>query len=543
MPGENLDITIQSPDGQEVVVTDRSVMQNLQEAGMNPVGISADGNTIEFADPEGQFEVDTIDVLRSYGYNVIGIKPAMPNENTVDLGLRAAVTKLPDDDAKQAYIESKLRKAGFDEPRVIGQGRDWHFYNPHDGEWQALTNRQDWDISDLVEVGMQAPAVLGGVAGGALGGVTGAGVGAIPGAALGGGVGESLTRSAVAALDPEFADATTFQEQAGEVAKEVGLGLATMGVLKGAGKLGSAAMGKAMPLAKAPIPRGPISSALTGVGMTGQAAGAVARKGFGTLAKPLPTDVAQFMVPGVGQVAEAGFLAELPKYATRGLPKAMNWVSQKTGLSKLGNIAEELATSRGIQRPLYERVGKTLAQEADEPFEASSREIMGNIMERMGAPLGRMQRERIIKGIDDDLLQKYLSRELSEEQLSALNRELSRAVGAPMEMGARFGRMGEKAGEFVEQLGRVGEATTRATRGITRGLFRAGEGMGRAAEETGRGLRAAGSIGGPLESYGLTREALRTGGDALRNRYKEPELPPYLRQKQQPNYLKWAYEP
>ena len=329
---------VEHPSGAAGVLTPNDITQQLQAQGFNPQGISADGMLMTLHDDQGPYQVKVADTLKGLGWNVAAMKPQDADYDAVQMPWRAAVLKLPDDDMRRAYIEGQMRRAGVEQPQIVGQGRDWYVFNPNSSRWVAATNSPEWDSSDLVEAGLEIPrvaaATIGGSAGFAVGGGTPlSALGAAAGAGLAGGSVDAAERLALAAYDPVFRE--QLQQRGGwtSMAKDLGVhagidavagGFGAAAPMVARGLLGSGA-GKA---AANVIDNGLLSQGMRGAGRVTEAAGEATNLAGRALDYPIAKDIISYSTPVTGDIATAGWLAQAPGYIPRAMTKATGYLGE-----------------------------------------------------------------------------------------------------------------------------------------------------------------------------------------------------------------------
>jgi hypothetical protein len=500
----SLDFHVENQQGQSAVVDDDHVLAQLKGMGYPVAGVSADGMHITFQDPQqGQYQVKTSDTLKEMGWNVKGTLPSNPDYENIQHDYRLGLESLPaDEDMRKAYLEAKLKRSGIEDPQLVGNGSDWHVFNPQTSQWIALTNKPGIDVSDLAEVGAAAPHFLGSALGGTAGGVLGAAAGplgsvagAAGGAGLGGGMGDALGRYLLSRADPEYRQVASqhFGEVAGDVAKTAALDAATFGGLK--------ALGIASPALRTLIAKGPISTGLKGLGSAAEGAGFLTGRPAGMLARaPAASEVASNFVPGLGDAINLGYLARVPGGATRSLPKALNWLGSNEvtaplfgdqGAAGLRGMAEELSRARpgsAINQGV-EDVSRAFGATGPSSNVQQSRNVMGNIFEK-GA----------------------------------------RGLGYPEAAGGA-GRAGEILGRAAGHLEDVGQGVSRMGSGLFRAGLRGVQGAGRGLEGGGGLLRNAATIAQPLEVPALTRYGLGQGSEEMQRRLRRDPLTDILEDK------------
>jgi hypothetical protein len=230
-----LQFNVVNPEGVEGQVGVNDIVQQLQGSGEQILGVSADGSTIKMQDATGEFEAKTEDVLKDLGWQIQRAAPINPNYSAVNSDWRQAITMLPADDHKRAYLEGQFKKAGMGNVNIVGTGRDWYAFDPESNQYLALTNNPEWDSSDVREGLVTAPRVAGSVIGGAAGAVMGGGANPLTGAVgagLGGGAADALTRAYGASRDPLLKEIMT--GDMGAMAKDVGINAGLDALTQGA---------------------------------------------------------------------------------------------------------------------------------------------------------------------------------------------------------------------------------------------------------------------------------------------------------------------
>jgi len=542
-------------DGPEGNVTAEDVKAQMFEAGFNPVGVSQDGTKIIFEDQQGRFEKSVPELASKFGHQIIGMQPVQA-ENQVNPQWRAAIDNLADDDARRMYIEHQIRRETQDpKPNIMGQGRDWFYFNPKNQGWTALTNTPGMDMGDLAEgaqtgikavssaigsigglmAGPAAPVVspaLGGAASGLSSAATRLSSATEPGRQmeqLGYGIemtgqdptanmfaGTSIDPSqldpqaadpeyqqekreaVLSTIDPAFRAATSAEEQlagAGkEAAVDVGLGF-------GAGALSQ------IPGVRQAITAGPLSA----IGKTTAGMGEAGSAGVKNIAKtatqiPLLGETAAYMMPGAGDAALLGTLMRLP----RGIVTVPVDLARKYGgseavekyagkpvaevVQRLQGGAEQLMKPRGTARATEEVASKIrgITPEAADP---TARDVLGNLGE-MAAQ--KMEERAHRKGLDALLAGK------GDEALGLAEESLARAGT----WGKALPRAGEALGAGLENIGRLGQTIARGAIGATKGSLYGLQGAGAMGQAGFGGLRRGFTLAQPFEPYALLRSAL-----------------------------------
>lgn len=544
----SLEFKIQGQGGESGVVDTNHIVSQLQQAGYTPQGVSADGMTMTLVDDSGPYEVKTADVLKNLGWEVKGATPPNADYDNIQHGWRAAITKLPDDDSRKAYIEGQMKRAGVAEPQITGGGRDWFVFNPGTQQWIGVTNSPQWDASDAVEFGLEAPRMVASALGGGAGALAGAGAGSIPlamvGAGLAGGAADAATRGVVAAVDPVYRDVAS--KNLGGIAKDVGIGAgmdaATMGLFKGLGpaarflspKLGAVAEG-AMNLA-------PISRTAKAAGQTMQSVGG-GMKGLASMAdNSMGHELASFAIPGASEAQSAGFLMQAPAWMTKAGVKGMDALGNSSMIrqyapnfarkmtSFAGRLGEDTAFAAPIRSQAFQQGAEALAGRmggapaaettAEEALKPSN--IMANLFQegriRAGQMFGNIERKGatdlgMYRTAREAGLPPNLARDFGEDSLHEF-------LGRENAAGAKWAGYGRKFGEGIEHLDKLGgslqRGATKAGKAVVQGTRATGAGL----HGAGTALRGVGTVTQPIES----RAAMRYGAEEAFGPAIEDEL-------------------
>jgi hypothetical protein len=527
MPG-TLEMQVQGPTG-EHTIDDNYVMQSLAKMGEQVVGRSADGQTLTLQDDQGTFELPVADAIQKMGYQVKSVRPTAPDESGVDFETRFAVSNLADEDMKKAYLETKLRRQGIANPQIMGSGRDWFTFDPQSNQWKALTNKANWDVSDIAEA---LPAAAKGITS-AVGGTVGM-AGGVPGMAVGAAAGNALAdagmRGALYGLDPDYKAVSTLGQHLKEIGVDSAVAGGTAGVLGGAAKyLGPAVRGL--------VTSGPVSTAGRAIGGAGQAVSSGVGKAAGFMAGgPLRQDVAASFIPGVMNAQLAGLGAELPQMAMTGGVSALGKAATSGPVKAV--LGEETSQNlgRGIESLLAKRGGDPLRTLNDvlrsgkpaAEIPPTARDVGGNIGEKLARWFGR---DPSAVGRAAEETQSRAAMEAADA-LAAEHPELADAIyqGAEsqepfaQQMGQRaaedatrenavrsqkWGGIGETFGQGVENLGRAGQNLNRAIRGGTMLGLRGAQGAAAAAKPAFSALHKASMLAQPYENYLWLNQGLR----------------------------------
>lgn len=482
--------------GQEQHIDTDALARGMAQSGYNVVGKDPDGQMVTIQDDKGQFKMHVHDVLHNLGYKVTGSipKPDDTNYNGVNLSHRMAITELPDDDAKKAYIEAKTKREGIADPKVIGKGRDWFYYDPDAGKYVAVTHSPHWDpqalMGDLGEAIPMAAHTVGAVAGGAAAGLSAAPtvIGAIPAAMAGsaaGGMGtEAVMRGILAKEDPDYANALSTEEQL----KEIGLSGLPDAVIPGAGGLLAKGAGRFLGPAAGKvagmISKGPISSAVRGAGEGLAAVGDVAATaGRGVANSKFAQEGIAAMTPGLSQVQTAANLARVPEFLSTGVPRVAKMMGESPKVASY--IGEENAGKLA-------NWGKSALESVPQSEEA--RAVM--------APdkITRLQ-QLISKGYQKAGLEAP-TQETAEAQnvLAGLARRGAEETGLASPASAEAA--GAQTGRLFQKLEQAGKTLDSAATGTVKAGAQGLRGVGNAAYYGGKGAATLGQIGQPLEALG-----------------------------------------
>lgn len=543
-----LEFRVSNEAGDGGAVSMPELIQQLQEAGYQPGGYTADGMQLTLHDDQGPYNVRTTDVLGQLGWNVLDIRPENADYSAVSPQWRAAIGALPNDDTRRAYVEGQLKRLGHQEAQVIGQGDEWYAYNPATSQWVGLTNEPGADMSDVAGIAAGAPRFLGSIAGGALGGL-GAGALGLPsgpgalavaaagtaaGAGLGGGLGDAATRAALGAMDPELA--RVMRENLGDVAKDVALNAGVDAATGGAARA-------LAPVARGVINSGPVSTAVRGLGYGAEKGGQAV------------SGAARFLRGGTARQAAAAEEALAGAGAGKQMLGALTGPQMRQDLAAgmfVPGGAEAQALGYGLQAPaMLARSGLNLGEGLAES--RLLQELAPGAAKNLGAFISRMSRgsprmpaperaaEEIAarlggqKGtIDSTLKIGDLGRSAGETAAASLSRkpgsvytqvlERSQASGMPFaearqaaeeaaqrqlgtiaDRSVTWGRRGESVGRAVDAAENLGEGITTGLRTVTRKGLEAADYGGKAAQYGGRAAKLAGRVAQPAENRAYMR--------------------------------------
>lgn len=547
MPLVNYDV--KSSDGERGTLSDRDVVEQLSGMGYQVLGPSTDGQTITVQDANGQFSIPITQALEKIGYQVDSMNAVAESAgfDTVSGELRAGVAKLPSDSMRKQYLEQTLQNKGIVNAQVMGQGRDWYFFDQQAGQYKALTNTPGWDRFDALEGAVELPRLAGAGIGGTLGAMGGSAIGGAldfgatrqPGAVAGGGAGAGLgflagtaggsaladigTRYVMSAISPEFKQVA--EENMGQMGRDVAInaGIDTLG--GGLAKYAPAAVGSVFPGFKNAVSnvmnKGIVSPTVKTAGEAAEKVGAGVEWAAGKLQNPLGRSVGTMTMPVVGEAETAGVIAGLPAQGLRGLPGTMQKLGSKPWMQEyLPGPAEWLrrsgqnlrrATNAVNPSTMSEQVAKTMAMPgtAQTAKGAQAPAVARVLGERAARGTGRnIQRvKQAFTGAEE-----YVPNPVSQATVKAVGRG-SEAVGRGL--------------EAVEQFGQGVSQTARGISGLGIGATQA---VGAGVRRGGQALRTAGTLASPLES----RFAMQQGGDYLKDEGVK-ELERLQRQRMQAN--------
>jgi hypothetical protein len=490
-----IEFEIGTPDNSGTFSLD-TVVETLGSEGVPIAGLSADGFTAFVQNPDGNLTPTPItQLLSNAGYNLMAAKPQGTNFERVDPELRFLVDRFSDDDKKQAFLQQHLASNGVPNAQVMGSGSDWHYFDPNSKSWFALTNKPGMDFSDFAEYGPQvAKGVLGTVGAlgagtlGLAGGPAGAGAAAVAGGGGAAAAGEGLLQALGAGMSQDFRNTQDVANVASKVGGEALLGGATSLLPGGAfAAQGLRTAGRTVPsvlraaeTANKVLGSGPISRTAAGTMRGVEAVSGAGADLAGYLAKPgMPRDIATSLIPGLGQMQMAGFLAQGPAALAAGIPKAAQW---------LGRQADDLGVS------------------------AQTRNAISRI-----ESLGQKIPERGLFGAEEAI------RKASDRLAGATPAEIAQKFGQTDvrdvlgNLGSRFSQnakqRGERIGTTLRSLGRAGSSVQNLAEETTGLLARGAQGGLRSIEGASRLGANAATLARPFEGRVLAEETVREAGD------------------------------
>lgn len=364
MPGSMV-YTIAGPDGQPTTVDEGHVLTQAQKAGYPVTGVTADGQYMTAQEPpdaKGKagagYKYPISQYLRDVGYQIHGVQPSASQESTVEPLLSGMISAMPEDDnLKKSYIKHTLESRGIANPQVVGNGHNWHVFDPGAQQWAQLSKEPGFDMSGLAAGAMAAPHILGAMAGGVGGAMAGGGLGSIPLAAAGGAAGSALgsgaTELGMYGLDPDYRAAVN--EQKGSL-NAIGTDMMKTAAYDAAGEAIGAPIGKALGHLTAPIAKA-LGGGLEGAGgIVSDVAGKVA-------SKPGAVTVATDLLNPIGAVNTAGQAAsalQVPAEAITGIPKAARAFSQSDWANRIAGLGQKIA-DHPVTSPMFgEETGAAL---------------------------------------------------------------------------------------------------------------------------------------------------------------------------------------
>lgn len=519
----SLEFTIQNNSGAQERLSVSDVAQQMQQAGEQVLGISADGSTIRLADGQGEFDVKAEDALKQLGWQITSLAPANADYNTVNKEWRAAISALPHDEMRRAYLEGQFRRSGVEHPQIIGGGRDWFAFDPESNQYVALTNNPEWDASDAIEAAVKAPRFIASAAGGAVGGLAGIATGpaavaaGAAGAGIGGGLADTATRYLLAQNDPVLAETMkgNLGAVAGDILMESGLDAATAGLF-GAGALAGRGV-------KAALNSGPISTALKTAGQFGEAGGRILNKVSRVADKPLGQEMTAMMVPGASELVTLGTLGQLPSQAVRAGVKGMGRLGETRFMQE---AAPELATKmrmtsadlmrRAPGRSNFTNEASNLAEETARVFRGDRKAIDPNFRsEKVEDILGNLAASLSGKEYKQLLLNNYkMARGTGLDAKSAFDAAKwnAQAVAQPSYASHQMAtQWGKKLGRGLQNVEDFSRGVERMGASVGSGVLKTGRAVGYGVGKTSSTAKMIGTIGQPLEN----RAYLRLGSEEL----------------------------
>lgn len=504
---------VQGPSGEAQGVELDTIIGMIEQDGEQVMNVSPDGVMIQVMGKAGPANVPVQQILQDYGLTASNVMPTTPDYSQVSPAHRAAIEAIPDEDLKKAYLESALKKQGIKNPQILGNGRDFFYFDPQFGKYVALTNNPDWDMSDLAEAGVAAPRVLGSLAGGAAGAAVGNIPGGMAGAAGGGALGQAAAQGLVGYFNPEAGQVMSqnFGTMAKHGAVNAGVDALAFGIPAGGAKL----LGPA-------LEKGAISSVAKGLGSGMESAGGAVSKVARAVDNPIGQNLTSSFIPGAAEASTAGIMGQLPGQAIRGVSRGLGWLGEREGMQ---HVAPEIAASmRRVSQNLLKRspTGPSPVSGAQRMASflggkspqarpvASSEDILGNAAEMISGRTGMR------RGVMD--LYKA-GRDIGQNRADALGaaKAMYAEKAAGVQKAGGIGRAIGRGVQSVEDLGRGLENVGNAVAGTVLKGARAG---GYVTGKVGQAVKAAGTVGQPIENRLLTRY----GAEEAYNRMK-PKRP------------------
>lgn len=548
-----MQFAVGNDSGQAGKIDTPTLMNQMKQAGYNPTGMSADGMNITLDDGDGKpYAASVPKLLKGFGWNINSVTPQNVDYENVSPEMRAAVSTLPDDTMRQAYLEGSMKNRGIDKPQVVGSGRDWYVFNPGTSQYIALTNSPHFEAADLAEAGMKGAryvgSSLGGAAGFAVGGGTPLGIaGAAAGAGLAGGGIDALERAALAAHDPAYSD--VMDQNRGAIARDVaenaGIDAATGGLFAGAPMAAEALAPGAGAAVKGALENGVGSTAAKYLGMGAEEGGKLARAGAGAVDNPIGRELVASVLPGTSQMQSAAFMAQAPELAMKlgaqGLEGAGNLArsggealggmarrdlysqardfgipaQDALGIAREGAAGGDTALSRAaqavqsggqragdlgraLQMPRGGRI-TTLGAEEGAPDALASAGRMGNPMQGPAGPGESTARDFMGNGMEQ------VGRRIAQRRALLSNADAATKQAAEDAAGQAWGKIGERIGQPIATAAQIGRGLDSAASGIAGGVIKGAKWGGIGAQHGGRLLRGLGTAAQPFENGALVR--------------------------------------
>lgn len=476
----SLQFSIQNNDGVTTDLGVNDLVQQLQGQGYQVKGVSADGSAIKLVDDKGEYDVAPQDVLQDLGWKVAAVNPVDADYSNINKDWRQAVTVLPADDHKRAYLEGQFKQAGIPDAKIVGSGRDWFVFDPEMNKYVALTNNPDWDMSDASEALVSAPRIAGSMLGGAAGAIAGGGLNPLTGAlgaGAGGALGDAGTRLFMAQRDPQLKQIMT--DDLGAMAKDVGVNAlydaGAQGLMLGAPKVIGSLLGpQAAKSAQTMAQSGPLSTVARKLGGMAEEGGRIVNKVTRVADTGFGREVASLGIPGAAEAVTLGTIGQLPSQAVRGAARGLGWTGQRQALQKAAPEAAEwmTKTSKNLLRPSHgpSNFSNELSALADKgstllsgakPSMAKvggrTEDVLGNLGEMIGGGnpardvmkrAYKEAREYGISAVDA----KKLAEQAAEEALpesAKMTRNLMRKAGRGLQNIENFSRGVESTGKAV----------------------------------------------------------------------------------------------
>lgn len=481
----SLDYTVER-NGQTDVMDDHHILTQFQQAGYPVQGVTADGMHLIGQDPPGpkgqagqQYKIPIEGALKELGYTVHGAEPIDTDDTTVEPLLSGMVHQMPEDNnMRKAYIEHTLKSRGIDKPQVMGQGNNWHVYNPNTQQWAKLSKDPGFDLSGAAALGLELPHIAGAVAGGTAGALGGSGLLSIPaamaGAAGGSAAASGLEQAALAGLDPDYR--AVLHGNMNQVAS---------GVLKDAA-LDSIGEGVGAPLAK--VAGKVLQPAANLAGRALEGGGTLLSKAAGKVAgSDAMVAGLDFLnpIPGVGAATNAAVAAQAPSEAIRFGSKVPGWLAEHPITAPL--FSEEQAAKMGLMSQALQAKGNT------------AESVLGGLVGgRAKNAATRYMGDTAAQATEDEAANAamHMGKQFGITDEEALH-ELAAGrakdyrqgeMGRQMSFGAEEGNWGSELGKSLDQLHAAGEGLQGAANVTTRAGLRGLQGAGIAAKLAGKAI-------------------------------------------------------
>lgn len=498
-----VDFKVSRGDGETRVFNANEIAQGL---GPDVLGVSPDGMSISMKGPNGGAQAVPIQqILEQRGLKMESAVPSGANYDSIHPGWRAAMSSLPSDEARRTFLTEQFQKEGIKNPQVSGTGRDWYIFDPETKQYHGLTNNPDWDTSDLVEAGMEAPRFVGAALGAGAGAAAGLGPGSIPGAmagaAAGGAAGDALARGVHSMIDPDVGK--QIAEHPWQTAGDIGMKSALDAAGVGVGGMAAKTFGKlAAPLSNA-ARAGGFFAENTGR-LVNKAATALDTGGFRSIAEEVAGKTAEeaaqiraaraaqgtmnkeilgSFIPGAREAIFSGNLARLPNQAVRGFAKLPGYVGERLESNIAGipqYLGEKLATKQVPVGPASPGLSEMLGLSEESPLRAGIQSAADKI--KGFTPRIQSAADKL-KTITNDIYQKSnlgtnltnAFRQASEEAgawLGGQPKPAARVTGEDIlgnlgkKISPRAADWGAKVGRGLENLEGFGESLEKVGQGV-----------------------------------------------------------------------------
>ncbi len=497
-------------EGNTQNVSTKDIENDLAAGGYQLAGRSEDGSNIVVEIDGQKYDTNLADFVNAQYGKINAVKPdeGMIDYDGLNLGWRTGIDSLPNDDNyKRSFLEGKLKNvAGVEDPKLVGSGDDWYYFNPQLGKYQALTNKPGLDMSDAFGFLPTAAKALGsgiGMGMGATAGAAAGGIGAVPGGAFGAAAGSQVASAGITGIgalaDPEFRDsikknfgneesmANILRQKAVEVPLDAALG----------------GLAQKIPGIKNYLEKGLVSRFGKGVGTGAEIGGSALNKAAKLADNPIGGSIVSGFGPA-GQVSAAGVVGELPEMAIKGMTGGGAKLA-----NKVGDYASARAWDLGTQRAT-----KPVAKTWDKIAEGSA-----SVRDFLTGPMRKRQAASPIDTTIENVASKLggapaansagardILGNLAEEGMKRARDPLSKVgVNVTERAVKNAARFGEMSGAGVENLAKLGRGLQAPIDAASRGAIKGARGLGAATEAAGTGLRRASTLAGPLEGKFATK--------------------------------------